>query len=193
MAKLYFRYGAMGSSKTANALMVAFNYEEKGLKPLVLKPKVECRDGEKTIKSRIGLSRECEFVEDYFSIDIRQTLGRIAPYDCIIIDEVQFCNPEVVRTFAQVVTTAQIPIICYGLRDDFLLEPFPASKELCAIADKVEELKTVCWCGDGATCNARLDKNGKIVRFGRQIEFGGNDRYASLCKKHYYENQPYKI
>ena len=189
MAKLYFRYGAMGCSKTANALMVAFNYEEKGLKPLVLKPSIEDRDGKKVIKSRIGLSRECSFVEEYLDGTEDEVLSKTAEYDCIIIDEVQFCTVKEVMMLPKIVLYNKIPVICYGLRSDFLLNPFPASERLCAIADKVEELKTVCWCGDGATCNARIDKNGKIVRKGKQIEIGGNDRYISLCKKHYYSGQ----
>lgn len=187
MAKLWFRYGAMGCSKTANALMVAFNYEEKGLSPLVLKPQMENRDGEKTIKSRIGLSRECEFVEDYIKGDSYSTV--VSDYDCIIIDEVQFCTVEQINVLRKIVDEVKIPVICYGLRDDFLLNPFPASERLCAIADKIEELKTVCWCGQGATCNARIDANGNIVRKGKQIELGSNNRYVSLCRKHYFSGE----
>lgn len=189
MAKLWFRYGAMGCSKTANALMVAFNYEERGLKPLVLKPKLENRDGEKIIKSRIGLSRECGFVEDYLDGNIYEVLTKTKRYDCIIIDEVQFCTIKEINVLREIVDRNGIPVVCYGLRDDFLLNPFPAAKELCAIADKVEELKTVCWCGQGATCNARIDKDGNIVRKGKQIELGGNNRYVSLCRKHYFSGE----
>lgn len=185
MAKLYFRYGAMGCSKTANALMVAFNYEEKGLKPLVLKPKIETRDGEKTIKSRIGLSRPCEYVEDYIKADFARTKPLVQGYDCIIIDEVQFCRRELMFTLREIVVKMEIPVIAYGLREDFLQNPFPASELLCAVADKVEEMKTVCWCGAGAVCNARLDKEGNVVREGEQIVLGGNEMYISLCRKHY--------
>lgn len=185
MAKLYFRYGAMGCSKTANALMVAFNYEEKGLLPLVLKPRMENRDGATIIKSRIGLQRECFFVEDYISENVDDTLEKTRDYDCIIIDEVQFVNAGIIKVLPLIVSRNKIPVICYGLRDDFLRNPFPASKELCAIADKLEEMKTVCWCGDGANCNARLDKKGNVVREGEQILLGGNDTYTSLCLKHY--------
>lgn len=189
MAKLWFRYGAMGSSKTANALMVAFNYEEKGLKPLVLKPKLENRDGEKIIRSRIGLKRECGFVEDYLDGTLEEILSKTKEYDCIIIDEVQFCTLEEISVLHKIVDQNNIPVICYGLRDDFLLEPFPASRALCAVADKIEELKTVCWCGQGATCNARIDADGNIVRKGDRIKLGGNDRYISLCRKHYFSGQ----
>ncbi len=189
MAKLYFRYGAMGCSKTANALMVAFNYEEKGLKPLVLKPKLDTRDGEGIMRSRIGLERPCLFVEDFLDGFVEEVLANVDGYDCIIIDEVQFCTVDEIRVLPKIVLEKHIPVICYGLRNDFLLEPFPASRELCAIADKIEELKTVCWCGDGATCSARLDKNGKIIRKGSQIELGGNDKYISLCRKHYFSGE----
>lgn len=187
MAKLYYRYGAMGSSKTANALMVAFNYEEKGLKPLVLKPRVDSRDGEKIIRSRIGLERPCEFFEDYFQHNLSETERLLYGYDVVIVDEVQFCSPELVRHMRAVVNDMQIPIICYGLRTDFLLQPFPGSYELCAIADVVQEIKTVCWCGNGANCNARLDAQGRVMRSGEQVVLGGNESYISLCYKHYVE------
>lgn len=186
MAKLYFRYGAMGCSKTANALMVAFNYEEKGLAPLVLKPKLENRDGEKIIKSRIGLQRECEFVEDYiFTNDIASSEALLKKYDCIIVDEVQFCKPNEIHALSKIMRNLHIPVICYGLSTDFQNNLFPASKELMILADVKEELKTVCWCGDGAKCNARLDENGVVVRDGAQIQMGGNESYTSLCLKHY--------
>ena len=187
MAKLYFRYGAMGCSKTANALMVAFNYEEKGLNPLVLKPRMENRDGDKIIKSRIGLSRECEFVEDYIKSNYEETENLVKNYDCIIIDEVQFCDRDIVPILRKIVVSLNIPVICYGLREDFTQTPFPTSERLCAMANKIEELKTVCWCGDGADCNARLDDKGNVIRSGKQILLGGNERYTSLCRKHYEE------
>jgi len=185
MAKLYFRYGAMGSSKTANALMVAFNYEEKGLKPLILKPKMDTRDGAKMLKSRIGLQRECEYVEDYISPDFNETKAKIAPYDCIIIDEVQFCDVNIIPILRLIVVECCVPVICYGLREDFLQNAFPASRELCSVADKIEEMKTICWCGQGATCNARVDDEGFVLRSGEQVCLGGNDMYISLCRKHY--------
>lgn len=186
MAKLYFRYGAMGCSKTANALMVAFNYEEKGLKPLVLKPKLDNRDGKMTIKSRIGLSREGGFVEDFIDENsFAKTKELVSSYDVIIIDEVQFCTIEQIRMLPSIVSMIGIPVICYGLKTDFQLKPFPASAELMALADKLEELKTVCWCGDGATCNARISSRGEVVKSGEQIMLGGNESYISLCLKHY--------
>ncbi|MBR5969607.1 MAG: thymidine kinase [Lachnospiraceae bacterium] len=187
MARLYFRFGAMGSSKTANALMVVFNYEEKGLRPLLLKPKIESRDGEQVLRSRIGLERACEFFEDYFLPDINETKKRLEGYDAVIIDEVQFCDPKLIPQMYAIVHDMELPVICYGLKTDFQLRPFPASLELAAIADVVQELKTVCWCGNGANCNARIDGRGNVVRDGAQVVIGGNESYISLCYAHYKE------
>lgn len=184
MAKLYFRFGAMGCSKTANALMVAFNYTEKGLNPLVLKPAKDTRDPG-VIKSRIGLSRPCKTVEDVIKTDWDETRKNVNDYDCIIVDEVQFCETSDIAIFRKIVTELHIPIMCYGLREDFLQRPFKAAKELLGCADVIEELKTVCWCGQGAQCNARLDDHGNVVRSGQQIVVGGNERYTSLCRTHY--------
>ncbi len=189
MAKLYFRYGAMGASKSAMAIMVAYNYKERGLKPLVLKPRGENRDGERVLYSRIGLSCECSFIDEYIRPDFCNTvtLLRKEGIDCVIVDEVQFASEWDIKSFQRIVNELDIPVICYGLREDFKQEPFEAAKELIARADVIEELKTVCWCGQGAQCNARIDKYGNIVREGEQIELGGNDRYISLCRKHYKE------
>ena len=188
MAKLYFRYGAMGCSKTANALMVAFNYQEKDLNPLVIKPQLENRDGERIIKSRIGIQRECKFVEEViFPNDKNRTNISLQGVDCLIVDEVQFCKPEEIKEMWRVVQDLKIPVMCYGLLTDFQGDIFPASKELMVLADKREELKTVCWCGDGARCNARIDEKGNVVRKGEKIALGGNDKYISLCQKHFDE------
>ncbi len=186
MAKLYFRYGAMGASKTANAIMVAYNYKERGLHPLMLKPRIENRDGEMTIKSRIGLEWPCEFVEDWFPADEVTLRERLKEIDCIIIDEVQFVDPEVIKALQWVVVSLQIPVLCYGLREDFRGDPFAGAAELCARADKIEEIKTVCWCGQGATCNARII-DGKVVYEGPQIMLGANESYTALCRKHWLE------
>lgn len=186
MAKLYFRYGAMGCSKTANALMVAFNYEEKGLRPLVLKPRIDNRDGERIIRSRIGLERECSFVDEFIdSESLDNTAEAVKNIDCIIVDEVQFCKPSEVHKLWEIVNYLHIPVICYGLLTDFRLQMFDASKELMVLADVKEELKTVCWCGDGARCNTRIDGKGNVIRDGEQVMLGGNESYVSLCVKHY--------
>ncbi len=183
MAKLYFRYGAMGSSKTANALMVEYNYYEQGKKALLLKPRLDTRDGEQVIKSRMGLWKECSFVEDF----VKFPREKILEYDCIIVDEAQFCKKSEIAYFVDVVDFCDIPVICYGLRTDFRREPFEGSLWLMAWADVIEEMKTVCWCGQGATCNVRFTEEGKVIREGEQVCLGGNDKYTALCRKHYRE------
>lgn len=186
MAKLYFRYGAMGSSKTANALMVRYNYIEKGQKVILLKPKVENRDGYNIIKSRIGLSAECELVEDLLEKikQMEKSGDKWNDADVIIIDEAQFLNTEQINELARIVDDYHISVICYGLRTDFTSHLFEGAKRLMELADVIEEIPTICWCGKKAQFNARV-KDGKIVRNGAQIEMGGNESYVSLCRKHY--------
>lgn len=182
MAKLYFFYGAMGSSKTANALMTEYNYRERNQKALLVKPDIEKRDGEKTIKSRIGLEKECIL----FSELEKMTDSEIQKYDAIIVDEAQFLKKEQVDYLSDIVDNYKIPVLCYGLRADFRNELFEGSERLLAIADSINEIKTVCWCGRKAICNARYNKNG-IVRHGAQVMLGANDRYIALCRKHFKE------
>lgn len=177
MAKLYFRYGAMGSSKTANAIMVRYNYEERGQKCLMLKPRLDTRDGARLVASRCGLSCGCTYVEELDTVDV-------ASYDCLIVDEAQFLTCAQVEKLVSVVDEMGIPVICYGLRTDFRGELFEGSRLLLACADTIEEVKTVCWCGRKATCNARLF-NGKVVYTGEQIMLGGNESYIALCRKHW--------
>ena len=184
MAKLYFFYGAMGSSKTANALMTEYNYSERNQKALLVKPDIEKRDGEKTIKSRIGLEKECIL----FSELEKMTDSEIQKYDAIIVDEAQFLKKEQVDYLSDIVDNYKIPVLCYGLRADFQNELFEGSERLLAIADSINEIKTVCWCGRKAVCNARYNKNG-IVRHGAQVVLGANDRYIALCRKHFKEGK----
>ena len=184
MAKLYFRYGAMGSSKTANALMVAYNYKERGKKVLLAKPKLDTREVG-VMHSRIGLEQPCIYVEDL----VEKSLDELNKYDCIIVDEAQFCKKEDVKFFTRLVDDLDIPVICYGLRTDFQMNLFEGSMWLLAWADKIEELKTVCWCGRGARCNARIDADGNMVSSGEQVELGANERYISLCRKHFTERK----
>lgn len=179
MAKLFFRYGAMGSSKTANALMVEYNYRERGKKALLAKPMTDSRDGALVIKSRIGLERPCVLVEDM----VLMSDETIKSYDCIIVDEAQFCTKEQIEMLVHYVDDLDIPVICYGLRADFRNELFPGSMWLLAWADVIEEIKTVCWCGKAAKCNARFNDNG-IIREGDQVCLGGNSSYIALCRKH---------
>lgn len=182
MAKLIFRYGAMGSSKTANALMVRYNYVEKGKKVVLLKPRCEDRDGAKNLKSRIGLEEPCEFVENFLADYNGEH------YDCIIVDEVQFLSPEMIDKLSDLVDFHGITVICYGLRTDFQSHLFPGAQRLMELADDIEQIKTICWCGKRAHFNARL-LNGEMVTEGEQVQLGGNESYISLCRKHYKERR----
>lgn len=183
MAKLIFRYGAMGSSKTANALMVRYNYLEKGYQAYLLKPATDTRDGKDTIKSRIGLHAECELVSNFL-----QRLSGISfdEHSVIIIDEAQFMTPEEVEAFAHIVDEHDITVICYGLMTDFQSNLFPGSKRLCELSDRMEEIPTLCWCGKKAQFNTRFN-DGKVVRSGAQVMLGGNESYVPLCRKHFFE------
>ena len=181
MAKLYFRYGAMGSSKTANALMVGYNYYERGKKALLVTPKIDDRDGEGYVASRMGLRQKCDFVEHL----VAMTKEEIQGYDCVIVDEAQFCTKEQVEFFTYIVDDLGVPVICYGLRTDFQRNLFPGSMWLLAWADVIEVIKTVCWCGKAATCNARFNDKGEMITQGDQVVLGANDSYIALCRKHH--------
>lgn len=185
MAKLCFRYGSMGSSKTANALMVAHNFEEKGMRALLAKPALDNRDGANVMASRIGISRPCITVEQLVTMSNED----LRPYACVIVDEVQFCTKAQVERLTDIVDECDIPVICYGLRTDFQRNLFEGSLWLLAWADVIEEVKTVCWCGHAATCVARFDKNGIMVTEGSQVQLGGNDSYTSVCRKHHKTRQ----
>lgn len=180
MAKLYFKYGAMGSCKTINAITTVYNYKEKGQKALFAKTELDKRDGKFVVRSRIGLESECVLLGDMLAMDEAQ----LKEYDIIVVDEAQFATKEQIDALAHIVDFLDIPVICYGLRADFRLQLFEGSERLLAIADEIEELKTMCWCGKKATCNVRYDENG-IVRDGEQIVLGSNNNYTSLCRKHY--------
>lgn len=184
MAKLYFYYGCMGSSKTAMALMTDYNYNEIGKKPLLVKTDTDTRDGVMKIRSRTGLEKECILLSELE----RYTKEKIKEYDAIIVDEIQFASKEQIDFLSDIVDDYDIPVLCYGLRADFRNELFPGSERLLTIADKIEEVKTVCWCGHKATCNARYNKDG-IVREGKQVELGANDKYIALCRKHFKEGK----
>lgn len=184
MAKLIFRYGAMGASKTANALMVKFNYEERGQKCLLLKPCCECRDGHGIIRSRIGLKAKVDDTVEGFVNKVLKGTGKFGHVDAIIVDEVQFLEPKYVDELAKIVDSCGIPVICYGLKTDFMGNLFDASKRLVELADNLEEIPTICWCGCKARFTARI-KDGEVVRGGMQMEQGGNESYVALCRKHF--------
>ncbi len=198
MAKLYFRYGAMGSSKSANILMVRYNYEERGQYAVLLKPRTDNRDGEDEIKSRIGLSAPAEYVDDFlqeiskcWNVENSEYIYHEKRVAAVLVDEAQFLSPEEVDKLSDIVDFYDISVLCYGLRTDFLNHLFPGSRRLMEIADVIEEVPTVCWCGRRAQCNTRY-ANGKIVREGAQIMLGSNESYVALCRKHYKEGKLWK-
>lgn len=179
MAKLYFKYGAMGSSKTAQALITKFNYEERGMDVWLLKPSVDCRDGETLLRSRIGLEATADVVrpED----DIRALYTARGHHDVVIVDECQFLTPEQIEQLRQLVDEENLPVLCFGLRTDFLTHLFPGSRRLFELADSITEIKTICECGSKATVNARIDGEGHVVTEGAQVFLGGNDSYIAMC------------
>lgn len=180
VAKLYFYYGAMNSSKTANALMTCFNYQEVGQRALLCKADADTRDGVRTIRSRIGLKQECILLRELVALPKEE----IKTYHCIIVDEVQFATEEQIDFLSDIVDFLDVPVMCYGLRTDFQNRLFPGSERLIAVADTIREIRTVCWCGKKAVCNARFDSDG-IVRGGKQILLGANERYVALCRRHF--------
>ncbi len=182
MAKLYFKYGAMGSSKTAQALITKFNYEERNMKVLLLKPSIDNRDGEFIVKSRVGLSAKATIVsadDNIYELFEKNKNN----YDVIIIDECQFLTEKQVDELLDIVVYFDVPVLCFGLRTDFATHMFPGSKRLFELADSISEIKSICKCGSKATVNARMDENGKIIYEGEQICLGGNDRYVAMCIK----------
>lgn len=182
MAKLYFKFGAMGCSKTAQALITKFNYEERGMKVMLIKPSVDNRDGATVIKSRIGLSENGITVS---TTDNLYELYRTEHGDCnvIIVDECQFLTPEQVDQLGDVVIDFNVPVLCFGLATDFTTHLFPGSRRLFEIAESISEIKSVCKCGAKATVNARLDDEGNVLFKGEQVCIGGNDRYVAMCRR----------
>ena len=182
MAKLYFKYGAMGSSKSAQALITRFNYEERGMKVWLLKPETDNRDGVATIRSRIGLRADADVLKTDDSVraayDIRLREKRRT--DVIIVDECQFLMPSQVDELRDLVDEEDIPVLCFGLRTDFQTHLFPGSRRLFELADSITEIKTICDCGKKATVNARIS-NGRVVTEGEQVLIGGNDSYLAMC------------
>lgn len=181
MAKLYFKYGAMGSSKSAQALITKFNYEELGMTVWLIKPSVDTRDGADVVKSRIGLSAYAQIITPGQNIaDEYRRLGR---YDVIIADEAQFFTSAQIDQLRALVDEDDIPVLCFGLRTDFLTHLFPGSQRLMELSDSLTEIKTVCACGRKATVNARIDEAGRVMTEGDQVFLGGNDSYVAMCHK----------
>ena len=181
MAKLYFKYGAMGSSKSAQALITQFNYEELGMSVWLIKPSTDTRDGADIIRSRIGLERRARVITP--EQDICEEYRREGKHDVIIADEAQFFTPEQIDQLRYLVDTEDLPVLCFGLRTDFQTHMFPGSQRLMELADSITEIKTVCACGRKATVNARIDRQGRIITQGDQVLLGGNDSYVAMCHK----------
>ena len=179
MAKLYFKYGAMGSSKTANALITKFNYEERGMRVWLIKPSIDDRDGADVISSRIGLSQKAQVITP--DVDIFVQFSAHDDYHVIIADECQFFTPEQIDQLRRIVDELNVPVLCFGLRTDFLTHTFGGSHRLFEVADSISEIKTICSCGQKAIVNARIDEDGNVVTEGGQILLGGNDSYVAMC------------
>ena len=185
MAKLYFKYGAMGSSKTAQALITKYNYEENDMSVWLIKPSADIRDGVTTLRSRIGLQAEVTVIPPEKDIYELYKTTRHGFCDVIIADECQFLTPAQIEQLRAIVDDFNIPVMCFGLRTDFLTRLFAGSQRLMEIADAIQEIKTMCDCGTKATVNARIDSNGHIVTEGAQVVLGGNDSYIAMCHRCY--------
>ena len=179
MAKLYFKYGAMGSSKTAQALTTKFNYEECNMKVWLIKPDIDTRDGANAVTSRVGLTAEAYAVSR--DTDLYEQFLQRVDHHVIIADECQFFSAEQIDQLRMIVDKHDVPVLCFGLRTDFLTHFFEGSRRLMEIADSISEIKTICACGKKAVVNARIDGNGRVVIEGGQILLGGNDSYVAMC------------
>ncbi len=184
--KLYFRYGTMGSAKTALLLTQAYNFEERGMRYVCLKPIIDTRDKTNVIKSRIGIERECQWIHaDTDLYELAQTLFEqtMIIFDWFLVDECQFLSAKQVDQLARIVDDFGSNVICYGLRTDFQSKLFEGSRRLFEIADTIDEIKSPCNCGRKTIVNARIDSHGDFVEEGDQVEIGGDDRYIAVCRK----------
>ncbi|SFK02768.1 thymidine kinase [Celeribacter neptunius] len=188
MAKLYFQYSTMNAGKSTLLLQASYNYRERGMETYLITAKFDARAGEGRIGSRIGIGAEADTFEDgedlYAKIEARLGQGAVA---CIFIDEAQFLSKEQVWDLARVVDDLRVPVMCYGLRVDFQGNLFPGSAALLALADEMREVRTICHCGKKATMVVRMSENGLVLTEGAQVEIGGNERYVSLCRRHWRE------
>ena len=185
MAKLYFKYGAMGSSKTAQALITKYNYEENDMNVWLLKPSADTRDGVNILKSRIGLQAEVEIAGPEADIYKRYQEAFAGNCNAVILVESQFITPAQIDQLRAIVDDFDVPVMCFGLRTDFRTKLFPGSRRLMEIADTIQEIKTICDCSAKATVNARIDADGFIVTEGAQVVLGGNDSYIAMCHRCY--------
>lgn len=191
MATLHFKFGAMNAGKTTQLIQAAFNYNERNLCPLILKPKIDTRSAPNTIVARIGLTHDCiDFHPNDSISEIVHAVSTDKAIDVVLIDEAQFMTEAQAMELVIITKEFNIPVVCYGLKNDFSGNLFEGSAKILAIADKLEVLKTVCWCGQGATQNARIDSDGNMVTVGNSIEVGDVGRYVPLCMEHYAQHRP---
>ncbi len=189
MAKFYFYYSSMNAGKSTALLQSSYNYRERGMNTLVLAPLLDDRYGVGKVSSRIGLESEAiNFSQEDDLLEIVSNAIKDEPLHCVLIDEAQFLTKDQVFQLGEVTDNLDIPVLAYGLRTDFQGEPFEGSKYLLAWSDNLKELKAICDCGTKATMVIRLDEGGNVVTQGSQVEIGGNDRYVSMCRKHFKEN-----
>lgn len=191
MASLYFYYASMNSGKSSQLIQNAYNYHERNMRTMILKPAVDNRDSDIEVVSRIGLHSPAVLIREDSDITsmVKLNIFQEGPLHCILVDEAQFLNPEHVSQLAAVVDFMDIPVLCYGLRNDFQGNAFPGSAALLACADKLKEVKSICWCSAKSTHVLRLDSEGNVLRVGPQVEIGGNDRYVAVCRKHWREGK----
>jgi len=188
MAKLYFYYSSMNAGKSTALLQSSYNYKERGMSTLVLAPDLDDRYGAGKVTSRIGIEAEAvTFRPDDNLLEVIESRCASEPLNCVLIDEAQFLTKQQVFQLGEVTDNLNIPVLAYGLRTDFAGEPFEGSKYLLAWSDNLKELKAICHCGSKATMVVRFDESGTAITKGSQIEIGGNDRYVSMCRKHFKE------
>ncbi|MFN7115048.1 MAG: thymidine kinase [Alphaproteobacteria bacterium] len=191
MASLYFKFAAMNSGKSTQLLQAHYNYFERGMNPMALTAKLDDRFGDGKITARIGLDLHAETFDAQTDVlALVQKAHEDKKVDCVLVDEAQFLTPEQVIACTQIVDDLGIPVMCYGLKTDFMGKLFPGSEALLRFADNLEEIKTICWCGRKATLTARVTSKGDVVREGAQVAIGGNDMYISLCRKHFLRGEP---
>ena len=189
MAKLYFYYSAMNAGKSTTLLQSSYNYKERGMQTLLFAPKFDDRFGEPAIYSRIGLKEKAKLFDSHLSLfsSTEEEIEKVQKLHCVLVDEAHFLSKAQVAQLVTITKKLKVPVLCYGLRSDFLGEPFEGSQYLLTWADELIEIKTVCHCGSKATMNMRIDSEGRPVNIGSQVHIGGNESYISVCMKHFAE------
>ncbi|AAQ81419.1 tk thymidine kinase [Aeromonas phage 31] len=188
MAKLHFHYAAMNSGKSTHLLQVAYNYMERNMKPLILKPAIDTRDGD-NVSSRIGISQKAHMISQDDNLKaFCEKLIELDGIDCILVDEAQFLTVDQVHQLGDVVDYINVPVMCYGLLSDSNGHLFPASAELLVLAERKVEHETICWCGKKATMTMRMNEHGEKI-WGPRVSIGGNDRFISVCRRHWKEGK----